>query len=88
MADNRKLKSQSEEVAYLRMTEAARAAGVSKQSLQYYLMLGLLEPARRTDAGHQLFDAESVKRIRLIRQMNDSGYPLREIRDIFLQKHR
>ena len=68
-----------------RVGKAAGAAGVSRQTLQYYLMVGLLEPVERTDSGQQLFDEGSVERIKLIKQLNDSGYPLREIRDIFLR---
>jgi len=70
----------------LRTTQAARAAGVSRQTLQYYLMVGLVEPTRRTAAGHQFFDDKVVERIRLIKRLNDTGYPLREIREIFLRR--
>ncbi|MBN1844547.1 MAG: MerR family transcriptional regulator [Sedimentisphaerales bacterium] len=68
----------------LRTAEAAEAAGVSKQTLQYYLLIGLVEPTGRTEAGHQLFDDQAVRRIRLIKQVSDSGYSLRDIREIFL----
>ena len=69
----------------LKTSAAAEAAGVSKQSLQYYIMVGLIEPVARTSAG-QLFDEKCIERIRLVRQLNESGYPLREIREIFLQR--
>ena len=69
----------------LRTAEAAKIAGVPKQTLQYYLMVGLIEPSRRTEGGHQLFGPEVIKRVKLIKQLNESGYPLREIRDIFLE---
>jgi len=69
----------------LRIGSAAQAAGISRQSLQYYLMLGLLEATELTPSGHHLFDAKAVERIRLIKHLNDNGYPLREIRDIFLR---
>jgi len=32
-----------------------------------------------------MFDRERVKRIRLIKQLSDSGYPLRAIRELFLE---
>ena len=70
----------------LRTTQAAQAAGVSRQTLQYYLLIGLVEPTRRTRSGQQLFDHRAVRRIQLVKQINESGYPLREIRDIFLQR--
>jgi len=66
---------------------AAKKAGVSRQSLQYYLMLGLLEPKEVTDTGRRLFDEKSVERIKLIKRLNDSGYPLRAIRELFLEGH-
>ena len=69
----------------LRIGKAAEASGVSKQTLQYYLMVGLVEPTECSAGGQQLFDAEAIERIRLIKKLNDSGYPLREIREIFLR---
>jgi MerR family copper efflux transcriptional regulator len=73
-------------VKLYRIGQTAEMAGVSKQSLQYYLLVGLLEPTRRSESGQQLFDDKAVKRIKLIKSLNASGYPLREIRDIFLKR--
>jgi DNA-binding transcriptional MerR regulator len=64
---------------------AAKKAGISRQSLQYYLMVGLLEPTEITATGRRLFDQENIKRIRLIKKLSDSGYPLRAIRELFLE---
>lgn len=64
---------------------AAKKAGISRQSLQYYLMVGLLEPAEVTPTGRRLFDQKCVERIKLIKKLNDSGYPLRAIRELFLE---
>ena len=65
--------------------QAAEKAGVSRQSLQYYLMVGLLEPTKVTSTGRRLFDARTIERIRLIKRLNDSGYPLRAIRELFME---
>jgi len=64
---------------------AAKKAGISRQSLQYYLMVGLLEPTQVTPTGRRLFDEKSIERIKLIKKLNDSGYPLRAIRELFLE---
>jgi DNA-binding transcriptional MerR regulator len=64
---------------------AADKAGVSRQTLQYYLMLGLLVPAKLTVSGRRMFDEKAVERIKLIKRLNESGYPLRAIRELFLQ---
>ena len=65
--------------------QAAEKAGISRQSLQYYLMIGLLEPTDTTATGRRLFDQKAVERIRLIKKLNDSGYPLRAIRELFME---
>ena len=74
-----------EEAELVPIGQAAKKAGVSRQSLQYYLMVGLLEPTRVTPTGRRLFDRKAVERIRLIRRLNDGGYPLRAIRELFME---
>ena len=64
---------------------AAKKAGISRQSLQYYLMVGLLEPTLVTETGRRMFDRKAIERIKLIRKLNDSGYPLRAIRELFME---
>lgn len=64
---------------------AAKAAGVSRQSLQYYLMLGLLKPGKVSESGRRFFNKKGVERIKLIKKLNETGYPLRAIRDLFLE---
>jgi len=64
---------------------AAKKAGISRQSLQYYLMVGLLEPTEITPTGRRLFDQKCIDRIKLIKKLNGSGYPLRAIRELFLE---
>ncbi len=64
---------------------AAKKAGISRQSLQYYLMVGLLEPTEVTPTSRRMFDEKSIERIKLIKKLNKSGYPLRAIRELFLE---
>lgn len=70
----------------MQIGSAAKAAGVSRQSLQYYLMVGLLEPASITPSGRRMFNGDSVERIRLIHKLNKSGYTLRAIRELFIER--
>jgi len=64
---------------------AAKMAGVSRQSVQYYIMVGLLEPTKVTKSGRRLFDSKNIGRIKLIKKLNESGYTLRAIRELFLE---
>ena len=76
----------SEKGKLVQIGEAARRAGVSRQSLQYYLMLGLMEPTETTPTGRRMFDNDAVERVKLIRKLNKSGYPLRAIRELFFER--
>ena len=71
----------------LSIGKAAAQAGVSRQSLQYYVMVGLLDPTEVSETGRRYFDKQAIERVRLIKKLNESGYPLRAIRDLFLEKH-
>jgi DNA-binding transcriptional MerR regulator len=75
----------NEETELVSIGQAAKTAGVSRQSLQYYLMVGLLEPTKITPTGRRLFNRKAIEHIRLIKKLNDSGYPLRAIRDLFTE---
>ena len=74
------------EANLLPIGKAARQAGVSRQSVQYYLMLGLLEATQTTAGGRRLFSGKAIERIRLIKKLNESGYTLRAIRELFMQQ--
>ena len=69
----------------MRISQAAQAAGVSVQTVEYYLMLGLIDPITRPGSRGRFFDDKLVNRIRLIRELNDTGYTLREIRTTWLR---
>ena len=69
----------------MRISAAAHAAGVSKQTVEYYIMIGLITPVRLPDRKGRFFDSALIKRIKLIRQLNESGYTLRDIREVYLK---
>ncbi len=64
--------------------KAAKEAEVSRQSLQYYIMMGLLEATEITKTGRRMFDKRTIERIKLIKMLN-KRYPLRAIRELFLE---
>lgn len=67
--------------------QAAKQAGVSRQTLQYYIMLGLIDPAQSTPTGRRLFDEETIHKIKLVKKLNETGYTLRAIRELFISGH-
>lgn len=48
-------------------------------------MVGLLEPTEVTKSGRRLFDQKNIERIKLIKKLNETGYTLRAIRELFLE---
>jgi len=87
MTSPAKGKSDKPDESLMRIGEAAKAAGVSRQTIEYYIMLGLIEPIRGESARSRFFDAKLIRRIRLIRRLNESGYTLQSIRETYLDRH-
>lgn len=67
----------------LRISQAAAAAGISKQTIEYYIMLGLVQPSDNPAKHGRFFDNAAIRRIKLIKQLNESGYTLGAIRDLY-----
>ena len=76
---------QSTTAKLLRISAAARAAGVTRQTVEYYIMIGLIEPVRNPDRQGRFFDDALIKRIQLIKKLNDTGYTLRDIREVYFK---
>ena len=60
----------------------SRKTGVSVRALRHYDQIGLLKPARVTEAGYRLYDEGSLKRLRDILVFRELGFPLKEIREM------
>jgi MerR family mercuric resistance operon transcriptional regulator len=65
-----------------RIGEVAAAAGVSVDTMRYYEREGLLPPYTRTAGGFRLYAPETAERLRFIRQAQQIGLSLREIREL------
>jgi hypothetical protein len=70
-------------IEFFKSGEVIKKSGVSRQVLYQYTTMGLVEEARRTEHGHRLYDKEVFQRLRIIRELNASGYPLKDIKEIF-----
>ena len=70
----------------LKTKEVLEKTGISRQSLYRYITAGLIEEEEITSTGRRLFSSEVVEKIKLIRKINESGYALREIGEIFFRK--
>lgn len=66
----------------LRMGDITQATGVSDQAVRHYERMGLLRSTGRTSGGFRLFAANTVPRIRLIKDLQGIGFSLGEIRTL------
>lgn len=66
----------------LRIGEIARRAGVSVDTLRYYEKRNLLPRAPRSEGGFRLFGLDAIGRVRFIKQAQEMGFSLDEIRGL------
>lgn len=57
-------------------------AGVSVRTLHHYDAIGLLKPAKVTEAGYRLYDEGALGRLQSILLFRELGFPLQEIKSI------
>lgn len=62
--------------------ELAARSGIARDTLRYYERVGLLPKTQRTDGGFRVYPAETIARLRFIKQAQSLGLTLREIRDL------
>jgi Hg(II)-responsive transcriptional regulator len=60
----------------------AERGDVNVQTIRYYERRGILRPTARTAAGYRQYDAESIDRLRFIRQAQELGFSLDEIGEL------
>lgn len=60
----------------------ARTTGMEAKTLRYYDRVGLLRPAKRTEAGYRLYDESASGRLRFILRAKALGIALADIRRI------
>lgn len=62
--------------------EVSALTGVSIRTLQYYDEIGLLPPARYTEARYRLYDEAALERLQQIMLFRELEFPLKQIREI------
>jgi len=60
--------------------EVMAHSGISRQTIHNYTVGGFIEEAARTPKGHRLYDESVFERLARIRQLQEEGNSLREIK--------
>ena len=66
----------------MKVSELAKAAGVTAETVRHYVREGLLHPERHPDNGYQLFAHGDLERLRFIHRARNLGFGVAEIREI------
>jgi len=67
---------------YLSTAKLSKATGIGRETLRFYETRGLIKPAARTAAGYRQFDANTISRIAFIKQTQQAGFTLKEIKHL------
>ena len=62
--------------------EVSRLTGVSVRTLHHYDAIGLLKPARVTEAGYRFYDDAALGRLQTILLFRELEFPLKEIKEM------
>ena len=65
-----------------RVSEFAKATGVTVRALHHYDRMGLLKPSARSASGYRLYGRTDLERLQQIIALKFVGFPLNQIKDL------
>jgi MerR family transcriptional regulator, copper efflux regulator len=68
----------------LHIGEVARRTGLTVDAIRFYEKERLLQPPLRTSGGFRLFRAEDIERVQFIRQVQELGFSLGEVKELLV----
>lgn len=68
--------------------KVAALADISTDALRYYEQEGLIHPASKSEGGYRLYGDDALRRIRFIKQAQQCGFTLAEIRELLVLRGR
>jgi len=66
--------------------KVASLAGISADTLRYYEKEQLIIPAQKSAAGYRLYEEDALRRLRFIKQAQECGFTLAQIRELLTLK--
>ena len=66
----------------LTIGKVAERAQVTADSIRFYEREGLIRPAGKSESGYRLYTEEAIRRIEFIKQAQECGFSLADIREL------
>ena len=66
----------------LTIGKVAQRAQVTADSIRFYEREGLIRPAGKSESGYRLYTEEAIRRIEFIKQAQECGFSLADIREL------
>ena len=74
------------EKKYYKTGEVLKLTHCPRQTFYQYITAGLIRGVKQTKGGQNLYDRNTLRRVGVIRQLNENGYTLQSIREIFFRR--
>ncbi len=71
----------------MKVSELARQAGVTAETVRHYTRMGLLRPTRDPHNNYQLYQETDLKHLRFIQKARLLGFSLKEVESILSHEH-
>jgi DNA-binding transcriptional MerR regulator len=65
--------------------DVVKRSGFTRQMIYQYTTMGLIAESQKTPTGHKLYDESVFVKLKLIHNLHDRGYTLRDIKQIFFK---
>ena len=62
--------------------QAAKQSGLSAKMIRYYEDIGLIDAAKRTDAGYRIYTEQDVKTLNFIRHARELGFSAEQMKGL------
>jgi len=69
---------------YLTAGQLAKATAINKETLRYYEKEGLIPDPPRSENGYRNYPIDSIKKISFIKQAQNLGFSLKEIKELMV----
>ena len=62
--------------------QVAKQAGISAKMIRYYEEIGLIDAAKRTDAGYRIYSDRDLKTLNFIKHSRELGFSSEQMKEL------